>query len=66
MTIELIALEQVLSKVFSVDSGVRDGEEKRKLIFLNRENRSPRELISWRLVIVMDVLHVSKFNLNFT
>ena len=60
MTIELVAREQVLSQVFSVDSGVRGGEEKRKLFFLNREKRSPRELIAWRLVIVMDVLHVSK------
>lgn len=48
------------SSIFSVDSGVRHGEEKRKLIFLNREKRSPRQLIAWRLVIVMDVLHVSK------
>ena len=60
MTIELVALEQVLSQIFSVDSGVRDGEEKGNLIFLNREKRSPRDLIAWRLVIVMDVLHVSE------
>ena len=48
------------SSIFSVDSGVRRGEEKRKLIFLNREKRSPRQLIAWRLVIAMDVLHVNK------
>ena len=52
------------SSIFSVDSGVRSGEEKRKLIFLNREKRSPRQLIAWRLVIVMDVLHVSKSKLS--
>ena len=48
------------SSIFSVDSGVRRGAEKRKLIFLNREKRSPRQLIAWRLVIAMDVLHVNK------
>lgn len=52
------------SSIFSVDSGVRRGEEKRKLIFLNREKRSPRQLIAWRLVIVMDVLHISKSKLS--
>ena len=48
------------SSIFSVDSGVRRKEEKRKLIFLNREKRSPRQLIARRLVIAMDVLHVNK------